>query len=113
MILYTLAIFVSSFAFLAYVAAYFISPHMKSEFKRFKLERLGQLTILLQFLGACGLLVGFYLKPILLISAAGLGLLMLFGLLVRIKSKDNVWVSLPAFFFMCLNFSILIAAIYR
>lgn len=84
---------------------------MKSEFIRFKLEGLGLLIILLQFLGALGLLVGMIFKPVLLISSGGLALLMLLGLLFRIKSKDSIWVSMPALFFMVLNYYILNVAL--
>lgn len=76
---------------------------MKSEFKRFKIEKLGLLTIILEFLGAIGLLTGLLLKPILLVSSGGLAILMLLGLVVRIKSKDGLWISLPAIFYMSLN----------
>jgi uncharacterized membrane protein YphA (DoxX/SURF4 family) len=76
---------------------------MKNEFKRFKLEKLGLLTIVLEIMGAIGLLVGLLVKPILLISSGGLALLMLLALIARINSKDSVWVSLPAIFFLALN----------
>lgn len=76
---------------------------MKNEFKRFEIEKLGLLTIILEILGALGLLIGLYYKPILLFSSGGLALLMLFGLLVRIKTKDSFWVSIPALFYMGLN----------
>jgi len=76
---------------------------MKNEFKRFKLEKLGLLTILLEILGAIGLLVGLFFNPVLLISSGGLATLMLLGLIVRIKLKDSLWISLPAIFYMCLN----------
>jgi hypothetical protein len=94
---------ISSFSFLVYAVSYFTSPHMKSEFKRFELEKLGLFTIVLQFLGALGLLVGLYFRPILLLASAGLAILMFFGLIVRIKTKDSLWVSLPAIFYMGLN----------
>lgn len=96
-------IFFSSLSFLGYGIAYFTSTKMKSEFKRFGLEKAGALTAILEILGALGLLVGLKYHPILLIAAAGLSLLMLVGVAVRIKVKDSVWVSLPAFFFMVLN----------
>ena len=99
----TTCILVSSFSFFGYVLSYFISPHMKSEFKRFNLEKLGLIIILFQFLGATGLLVGLVYHPILIISSLGLFLQMLLGLIVRIKLKDDLWISLPAFFFMILN----------
>lgn len=99
----TVLILLSSLSFLGYGMEYFISPKMKSEFKRFGLEKIGTLTAVLQILGALGLLVGFRFQLILLISAGGLSLLMFFGVIVRIKCKDSIWVSLPALFFMGLN----------
>jgi uncharacterized membrane protein YphA (DoxX/SURF4 family) len=96
-------VLISSLSFLAYSISYFISPHIKNEFKRFKLERLGLLTIILEILGAVGLFVGLFFKPILFISSGGLALLMVFALLVRIRSKDSLRVSLPAIFFIALN----------
>lgn len=93
----------SSFSFIAYSISYFISPHMKSEFERFKMKHLGLLIIILEILGAIGLLVGLFFQPILLISSSGLSLLMLLGLIIRIKSKDSFLMSFPAIFYMILN----------
>ena len=76
---------------------------MKSEFKRFGMERAGALTAVLELLGALGLLIGLKFHLILLISAGGLALLMLTGVAIRIKVRDTLWVTLPAFFFMLLN----------
>jgi hypothetical protein len=84
---------------------------MKSEFKRFNLEKLGLLTIVLELLGAAGLLVGVMYNSILIISSGGLAALMLLGLLVRLKSKDSLRVSLPALFFCGLNAYICFKAI--
>ena len=69
---------------------------MKNEFKRFRLEKVGLITIILQLLGALGLLVGFLFNPVLIISSGGLAALMLLGLFVRLKSRDGFLVSLPA-----------------
>ena len=102
-----LSVLVSSLSFYAYAASYFLSPHMKSEFKRFNLEKIGLLTVVLQILGATGLLVGLFFKPILSLAALGLSLLMLSGLIVRIRVKDGLLVSLPALFFLLLNAFIL------
>lgn len=93
----------SSFSFFAYAFSYFNAPHMKNEFKRFGLEKIGLTTVLLEITGALGLLIGLKFDFILLISSLGLALLMLVGLIVRIKLKDSIWVSLPAFFYMVLN----------
>tara|TARA_B100000497_G_C7527951_1_gene320392 strand:+ start:423 stop:680 length:258 start_codon:yes stop_codon:yes gene_type:complete len=76
---------------------------MKNEFKRFGLEKMGLTTVLLEISGALGLLIGLKFDFILLISSLGLALLMLFGLIVRIKLKDSIRVSFPAFFYMVLN----------
>jgi hypothetical protein len=110
--LLTALILISSLSFMGYGIAYFKSPKMKSEFKRFGLEKVGALTAILEILGALGLLVGFKLHPILLISAGGLAILMLLGVAVRIKKKDGIWVSLPAFFFMILNAYIFFMSLY-
>jgi len=96
-------VLISSFSFLAYSISYFILPHMKTEFKRFNIEKLGLLTIILEILGAVGLLIGLLFKPILLISSGGLAILMLLALMIRIKSKDSLLISLPALFYMILN----------
>jgi hypothetical protein len=79
---------------------------MKEEFKRFGLEKAGALTAVLELLGGAGLLIGLKLFPILLVSAGGLTLLMLLGVIVRIKVRDSLWVTMPALFFMLLNASI-------
>tara|TARA_B110000483_G_scaffold105672_1_gene128967 strand:- start:38 stop:295 length:258 start_codon:yes stop_codon:yes gene_type:complete len=84
---------------------------MKKEFKRFGLEKIGLLTIILQFIGATGLIVGLKFNPILTISSLGLTLLMLSGLIVRIKLKDSIWISLPALFYLGLNTYIFLVSI--
>tara|TARA_B110000114_G_scaffold83948_1_gene88800 strand:- start:36 stop:374 length:339 start_codon:yes stop_codon:yes gene_type:complete len=106
-----ICILISSISFFAYAISYFTSPHMKKEFKRFGLEKIGLLTIILQFIGATGLIVGLKFNPILTISSLGLTLLMLSGLIVRIKLKDSIWISLPALFYLGLNTYIFLVSI--
>jgi hypothetical protein len=84
---------------------------MKNEFKRFNLEKLGLLTIILEFIGATGLLIGLQYNFFLIVSSLGISLLMLCGLIVRLKLKDSIWVSLPALFFMLLNLYIFLESI--
>jgi len=103
MTIITIGIWFSSISFIAYGVAYFTTPHMKNEFKRFGVEKLGLLTILLEFVGAAGLLVGLYVKPILSISSLGLAVLMFLALAYRIKEKDSFWISIPALSYMALN----------
>ena len=106
-----ICILISSLSFFAYAISYFTSPHMKKEFKRFGLEKIGLLTIILEFIGATGLIVGLKFNPILTISSLGLTLLMLSGLIVRIKLKDSIWISLPALFYLGLNTYIFLVSI--
>ena len=101
--LLTMLIVFSSLSFMGYGIAYFSSTKMKSEFKRFGLEKAGALTAILEIVGALGLLLGLKIHLILLVSAGGLAVLMLLGVAVRIKVRDTLWVTLPALFFMILN----------
>lgn len=98
-----ICVLISSLSFFAYSLYYFFSTKMKGEFKRFGLEKVGILIIASQLLGATGLIVGLKFNPILTISSFGLAFLMLSGLIVRIKLKDSIWISLPALFYMGLN----------
>ena len=84
---------------------------MKNEFKRFNLEKLGLLVIILECFGATGLIVGLKYSQILTVSSLGLSLLMLCGLIVRIKNKDSLGVAIPATFYMLLNAYIFLCSI--
>jgi hypothetical protein len=101
--LYLLLVLFSSVSFIIYGSLLLVSAKMQNEFKRFGLEKFTTLTGVLELLGGVGLLVGLKYGFILLISSGGLALLMLLGLGVRIKIKDNFWLSFPSFFFMVLN----------
>jgi hypothetical protein len=93
----------SSISFFIYVAIYFISDNLQNDFKRFELEQFSLLVILLEFLGAVGLLIGLKYNPLLTVSSLGLSVLMLCGLIVRIKFGDSMFLALPALFYMLLN----------
>lgn len=101
----------SSVSFFVYVVAYFLDPHMKQEFKRFKIEKLGLTIIILEFLGAIGLLLGIKYGVLLSFSSLGLGLAMFCGFLVRLRFKDSLWIIAPALLYMALNFYIFIASL--
>jgi hypothetical protein len=85
---------------------------MKDEFKRYGLEKFTLMTSILQILGGTGLIVGLLLHPILLISSAGLSILMLFGFIVRMKIKDGFWLSLPSFSYFVINSYLFYSALY-
>lgn len=77
---------------------------MKAEFKRYGLERFRLMTGALEVLGGLGILVGLLSGPLFLVSTLGLTMLMILGLLVRIKLKDTFKEMLPALILMLLNF---------
>ena len=83
---------------------------MKEEFERYDFAKFRSLIGVLQLLGGIGLLIGMIWNPILIVSAAGLSLLMLIGFGVRIKMKDGLLESLPSFIFMLINGYIFFAA---
>lgn len=99
----TLCVLFSSLSFLIYGISYFTSPHMKSEFQRFQLEKWGIRVVVLEILGALGLLLGLAFNFLLIFSSGGLSLLMLLGVVVRLKIGDKLFEILPALIFMLLN----------
>ena len=76
---------------------------MKSEFVRFQLQRFIYLVGSLEILGGLGLLIGIFFNPIMILSSLGLSVLMFFGVMTRIRLKDNFVLIVPAFFFLILN----------
>jgi len=101
----TFCVLLSGLSFIGYAIAYFVGPKMKTEFKRFGLEKYALTTIVFEILGGTGLLVGYFFQFDILfkLSALGLSVLMLLGVLVRFKVNDGLFVTLPAFFFFLLN----------
>lgn len=99
----TFLIWISSISFLFYGFNYFISAQLQQEFVRYRLQKFGPLTAVLEILGAVGLLVGLILPPVLIFASGGLALLMLLGFGVRMKIRDGFWLSMPSFLFMLLN----------
>lgn len=76
---------------------------MKAEFQRFQLEHFRILTGLLELLGGAGLLIGFWWPPAQVMASAGLAVLMLLGVGVRIKVRDGWLETLPALLLMLVN----------
>ncbi len=105
-----IAILVSSIAFLYYGFECLFSQKMKDEFIRFGLKEQRALTAYLQLTGALGLIFGYFVSSLLIIvSAAGLSLLMLLGFGVRIKIKDSISESLPSLVLALINLFIAIS----
>ena len=62
-----------------------------------------KLTGVLQLTGALGIILGFWIDYIQILSTLGLSLLMLFGVITRIVIKDGLIKTLPATFYCLLN----------
>lgn len=76
---------------------------MKKEFERYRLNSQRTLVGTLQCLAALGLLAGLGLPWIGIAAAAGLALMMLVAVVVRIQIKDNLLQTTPALFYLILN----------
>lgn len=112
--LLTVLVWFSSLAFIYFGINCYYSKFIILEFKRYELPAYRKLTGFLQLIGAIALLIGLYFNPILLLLASiGLCLLMLSGLIVRIKIKDSFIKSSPAFTFAALNLFIAVKTYYR
>lgn len=81
---------------------------MKQEFQRYGLNPYRRLVGTLQLLGAFSLFAGIFYKPLAILGAAGLAVLMFMGLLVRIRLRDGFLESIPALFYAILNLVILL-----
>ena len=110
MSLHSLLTVFSSATFLGYGLLCLTSLSMQREFTRFGLPHLRVLTGSLEVLGGVGLVVGLKWPPALWLSSAGLALLMLCGVGVRVSVGDSLVQMVPALGLMLLNLYILVAA---
>ena len=88
---------ITSLAFFSYGFLCLTTDHMSEEFMRYGLTKYKKLTGVLEILGAIGLIVGFSYTPILLSASLGLTLLMLLGVITRIRVRDPWYQIIPAF----------------
>lgn len=87
-------------SFFGYGISCLFSPHMVTEFERYKLARFRVLTGALQVIASIALAIGYFIPLVAGLSAGGLALQMACGLGVRIRIGDN-WVQcLPATSYM-------------
>jgi hypothetical protein len=101
----------SAVLFAAYGLSCFFSQKMIDEFDRYRLKSQRVLTGILQIAGSIGLAVGHFNRPILLLSAGGLALMMLLAVVTRFRIKDPFYAALPAFSLFLLNLYIVLAAL--
>lgn len=110
---FEIARIVSALAFLAYGIACVATPRMEAEFQRYGLARHRRLIGAIECLGALGLLVGQFSRPVLIVAAAGLTLAMLAAIATRIRIGDSLAKTLPAIVLLALNAFLLAVALAR
>lgn len=95
---------INAFAFIIYGFLCIFTNHMIEEFTRYNLLKFRELTGILELLGGIGCILGFCFFPSLFIfSCAGLAILMLLGIIVRVKVGDPIYQIIPALFLGILN----------
>ena len=99
----TYLIWLNVISFLVFGGACFVARYMRDEYQRYGVARYRIMVGALQVLGAAGMLAGFWLPWLGQFSAAGLALLMLCGVVVRLKIKDTLWQTMPAAVYMLLS----------
>lgn len=99
----TILVLISATSFLWYGLQCLFNLQMRDEFERFGLSKYRIITGILQITGAVALYLGFLYPVLFLIGSAGLSLLMLLGVGVRLNIKDPWTVAIPAMVLMFLN----------
>jgi uncharacterized membrane protein YkgB len=99
----TTLILFSAASFFGYGLGCFYSAYLRQEFRRYQLGAQCRLVGVLQCLAALGLIAGFWMPSLGQAAAAGLALMMLFALGVRIRIRDRFAQMLPATGYLALN----------
>ena len=99
----TTLILFSALSFLGYGLGCFFSAYLQQEFRRYQLAEQCRLVGILQCLAALGLVAGCWLPWLGQAAAAGLALMMLVALGVRMRIRDRLVQMLPALGYLALN----------
>ncbi len=94
---------VSAAAFGYYGLSCFWSDRIRQEFERYRVPQLRLLTGGLQLAGSLGIVAGNWYRPLLVLSAGGLTLMMIYAVITRFKIRDPLYAALPAFSLALLN----------
>ncbi len=100
----------SALSFLGYGSASLLSVTLKREFERYQLASCRVLVGVLQVCAALGLFVGLRQPWLGRAAAAGLVLMMLVAVGVRIRIKDSLLQTVPALLYLLLNAYLVLAA---
>jgi hypothetical protein len=102
-VLTTWLLFFSGVSFLSYGVSCLLTRKMKTEFVRFGLARFRILVGWLEVAGGAAQMVHGFFPGLAIIATGGLCLLMLLGVVTRIRIGDSLLAMSPAFGFMALN----------
>jgi hypothetical protein len=108
---YGATVVVSAGLFVVYGLLCLLSDGMVVEFERFGLSRYRRLTGSLEVLGGVGLFVGLLVPAVMVVASAGLALLMLLGVIARIRVRDAILETLPAAVLLVANVFVLVQAV--
>jgi hypothetical protein len=100
----------SGISFLVYGVGCFTSQYLKKEFVRYGFSAQRTKIGFLQICGAGGLFVGLWVPLLGKAGAGGLALMMLVGILVRMKIRDNLRQTTPAILYFLVNTYLLLFA---
>lgn len=107
MVLVILAL-VSGLSFVYYGVEILSRPRLEEEFSRYGLNDFRGLVGVLELLGGAGVILGVVLAPLGALAALGLSVLMLLGIVVRIRIGDAPRLMAPAALLCLLNSALVI-----
>lgn len=106
-----IVILLSAMLFFIYGSLVLFAGGMREEFQRFGLARFRRATGALEILGGAGLLVGLRVTEVLVAASGGLAVLMLLGVITRVRVRDGIVETLPALVLMLVNTAIVTVAL--
>jgi uncharacterized membrane protein YphA (DoxX/SURF4 family) len=87
---------VSGVSFLYYGSKVLFRPALRSEFERYGLPGVRRFVGLMEILGGTAVILGLAVAPLGAVAAAGLTVLMVLGLIVRVGVRDAPRLMVPA-----------------
>ena len=93
----------SGLSFLIFGYLCFFSNYFKNEFIRYGIPNYRKTTGFFQSLGGASLIVGIFIDELGVIASLGLTILMILGVIVRLRIKDGLLKTMPAIFYTFLN----------
>lgn len=94
---------ISGLSFLHYGVEILSRPALEEEFSRYGLTDFRNVVGVLELLGGAGVIAGLVLAPLGALAALGLSVLMLLGIVVRIRIRDAPHLMVPAALLCLLN----------